>query len=144
MNKQNIKHKQKGFTLVELMIVVAIIGILSAVAIPAYSNHTKKSEATVGISTSNALITNIELEIQTTGSFPTVLANIGATEDMNSLGTLSIAQDEDNAENGSILFTFGANSSISGKKIKYTKSNTGWTCAQDTGVDIKGCPAGAI
>ncbi len=144
MKKQNINKKQKGFTLVELMIVVAIIGILSAVAIPAYNNHTKKSEATVGISTSNALITNIELEIQTNGTFPTALDTIGATEDMNSLGELSIAQDEDDAENGSILFTFGANSSISGKKIKYTKSDTGWTCVQDTGETIKGCVGGDI
>lgn len=48
------KHLQKGFTLIELMIVVAIVGILAAVAIPAYQDYTIRARVTEGITLASA------------------------------------------------------------------------------------------
>jgi len=56
-----MKNVQKGFTLIELMIVVAIIGILAAVAIPAYSNYTKKAKFTEVVMATQALKTAVEI-----------------------------------------------------------------------------------
>lgn len=89
--QQGKKKLQKGFTLIELMIVVAIIGVLSAIAIPAYQNYVKKSEAATGLSTVRSLVTNIDMWEQANGSFPSDLGEIGASADMNSLGILSLS-----------------------------------------------------
>ena len=57
----NIKPTQKGFTLIELMIVVAIIGILAAIAIPAYSTYTKKAKFTEVVSATAPIKLAIDL-----------------------------------------------------------------------------------
>ena len=59
-----MKAKQKGFTLIELMIVVAIIGILAAIALPAYTTYTKKAKFTEVTLSTAAVKLAIELCVQ--------------------------------------------------------------------------------
>lgn len=62
-----MKQSQKGFTLIELMIVVAIIGILAAVAIPAYQDYTKKARFSEVVSLASGYKTAVEVCINDEG-----------------------------------------------------------------------------
>ncbi len=63
--------KQQGFTLIELMIVVAIIGILAAVAIPAYQDYTIRAKVTEGLSLAASGKTGVAEYFSSTGNLPT-------------------------------------------------------------------------
>ncbi len=117
--------KQQGFTLIELMIVVAIIGVLSAVSIPAYKSYVTKTELASGAVTVRNLLTNMDMYQQEKGTFENMdLAAIGASEDMNNLGVLSLS-DSLTVSGASAVFTYDTNSSVDGAKITYTKTGSG-------------------
>ena len=71
-----MKAMQKGFTLIELMIVVAIIGILAAVALPAYQDYTVRSRVTEGLGLAEAAKVAVAESFQATGTVP--ITNVGA------------------------------------------------------------------
>jgi len=75
-----MKAVQKGFTLIELMIVVAIIGILAAIAIPAYQDYTVRAQVTEGLNLASAVKASVSESFATNGAWPANLAALGMTQ----------------------------------------------------------------
>ncbi|MFQ6023261.1 MAG: pilin [Acidiferrobacterales bacterium] len=70
-----MRKRQQGFTLIELMIVVAIIGILAAIAVPAYQDYTIRSRVSEGASLAGAAKTAVDVRYSETGDLTTISGN---------------------------------------------------------------------
>ncbi|MDA0380624.1 pilin [Vibrio owensii] len=131
--KTNKQKKQQGFTLIELMIVVAVIGVLAAIAIPQYQTYVKKGAAGAAYATATALKTNVEDYIAVNGTFPSDSAAVNATP--FSLGSVTVGSNKVTVE-----VTSGGGT---GSKIELSRdtSNGAWTCdlTASSGVAINGC-----
>lgn len=131
--------KQHGFTLIELMIVIAIIGLLSTFAIPAYQDYLKKGEATSAMATLRALIAPAEVLYLENGNLSgeDTLSKLGSSSDANPLGTISIS------DGNTLTFTFSNSNQFSkDSKLVYQRTSTGWQCNTfKVEAKLKGCPS---
>jgi type IV pilus assembly protein PilA len=87
-----MKTMQKGFTLIELMIVIAIIGILAAIAIPAYQDYTVRAKVSEGLMLAGAAKLAVAETYDATGSMPTtnLLAGLPAALSITGSNVVSV------------------------------------------------------
>ena len=145
---------QQGFTLIELMIVVAIIGVLAAIAVPAYQDYISKSQTTAGLAEISPAKIQVEAALNA-GSITTAISKsadadtlktygITAVETSRCLNKISIGTDG----SATIQCTLKGSGSIVGKLIQMnrsadTASAAGtWTC--DSDLDAKFLPTGCF
>ncbi len=117
-----MKSVQKGFTLIELMIVVAIIGILAAIAIPAYQNYTIRAQVTEGLNLADAWKTALSEFYAQNGQMPTAVTNTAASANQVTMyqkgATTGKYVSGVTVVNGAIQITYGATGGfVANKKI---------------------------
>lgn len=130
-----MKQAQQGFTLIELMIVVAIIGILAAIAIPAYQDYTARAQASEGLSATSGLRSDIGVYLSENGNLTGVGSDDQVSETASELegryfsgvtvgaddGVITINFDDGVHANNAMTLT--PNLNAAGSQIN------SWTCA---------------
>lgn len=124
------QQKQQGFTLIELMIVVAIIGILSAIAIPAYQDYTKRAHISEGLSLASGPKAAVSEYYATQGEWPTnnTSAGLDGSSSMGGNAVKGVAV----GANGVITVTFNSKVASGDPVLKLTPTASGgsikWQC----------------
>jgi type IV pilus assembly protein PilA len=135
MNHYPQLGSRNGFTLIELMIVVMIIGVLSSIAIPQYQNYVKKSQLGAALATIAALKINAEDYIASEGVFPNldssaVVSELGATA--SPLGSIESKANSSSTQSGQVILSLNSTTQFASNKIALARDSDGlWSCITD-------------
>ena len=138
-----MKRVQQGFTLIELMIVVAIVGILAAIALPAYQDYTIRARVSEALATAGACKTQVAEFTASRGVVPTTTAQSGCSDIASQFalapvvavgGQIQMTTSADPALGAAASQQFNLKPTLAGTNI------TAWVCAS-AGMPAKFLPA---
>ena len=139
----NMQKAQQGFTLIELMIVVAIIGILASIAIPAYQDYIAKSQFTAGLAEINPgkVMTETFLNEGTAVTDPDEIGLLGSTDNCSAITAAGAVA----TGVATLTCVLKGSAAILGKTITLSRTGAGvWSCKTDADSKHRGkCAAAA-
>jgi type IV pilus assembly protein PilA len=154
--KRSMQKVQQGFTLIELMIVVAIIGILAAVALPAYQDYTAKAQTSEAVTLADGVKKNIELSFPQDKICPdnaaAAVGDIGKATDIVGKYIVSVTSAGTPTATGgcTVVAKFkssGVNTKLVDKTVTYTLTTSintmKWTCESNMDESVRQKTCGA-
>ncbi len=134
-----MKQLQQGFTLIELMIVVAIIGILAAVALPAYQDYTIRARVSEALLAASTAKTAVSETYANAGQMLPSAASMGV-ENQTSTYVAGVTWQRTDANNGDVIVTLANNTALGGAaggqiilRAAGANGKVTWTCGKGTG-----------